>query len=93
MPIIKGMIQMLICASILQIGKVFFKKNKKRYIINKEVRYMKLNKNGWGYRMMAFLMGLLIIAILVLFYLLYSYLDSVKGLELKTKNIEVVEKI
>lgn len=63
------------------------------YIINKEVRYMKLNKNGWGYRMMAFLMGLLIIALLVLFYLLYSYLDSVKGLELKTKNIEVVEKI
>ena len=54
---------------------------------------MKLNKHGWGYRMMAFLMGLLIIAILVLFYLLYSYLDSVKGLELKTKNIEVVEKI
>ena len=54
---------------------------------------MKLNKNGWGYRMMAFLMGLLIIALLVLFYLLYSYLDSVKGLELKTKNIEVVEKI
>ena len=54
---------------------------------------MKLNKNGWGYRMMAFLMGLLIIAILVLFYLLYSYLDSAKGLELKTKNIEVVEKI
>lgn len=54
---------------------------------------MKLNKNGWGYRMMAFLMGLLIIALLVLFYLLYSYFDSIKGLEMKEKHVEVVEKI
>jgi hypothetical protein len=38
---------------------------------------MKLNNKGWGYRMMFFLMSLLIICLFVATYYIYKYYDSI----------------
>ena len=38
---------------------------------------MKLNNNGWGYRMMALLMGILVFFLLVAIYYIYNYYDDI----------------
>lgn len=38
---------------------------------------MKINKNGWGFRMMLLLMGILIFALLVAIYYIYNYYDKI----------------
>ncbi len=39
---------------------------------------MKLNKNGWGYRMMGFLMAILVLFLLIAIYYIYNYYDRMK---------------
>lgn len=52
---------------------------------------MKINKQGWGFRMMLLLMGILIFALLVAIYYIYNYYDKI----INTFNTEmkVVDKI
>ena len=40
---------------------------------------MKLNKNGWGYRMMSFLMAVLVIFLLIAIYYIYNFYDRIKN--------------
>ena len=40
---------------------------------------MKLNNRGWGYRMMAFLMFILVAFLLVAIYYIYKYYDRMKS--------------
>lgn len=40
---------------------------------------MKLNKNGWGYRMMSFLMAILVLFLLIAIYYIYNYYDKIKN--------------
>lgn len=54
---------------------------------------MKLNKNGWGYQMLALLMGLIIFALLVATYLIYNYLGKIKTDRNISVDRNVVEKI
>lgn len=37
---------------------------------------MKLNKKGWGFKMMLFLMGLLIFALLIAVYFIYEFYNE-----------------
>ena len=37
---------------------------------------MKLNKKGWGFKMMLFLMGLLIFALLIAVYFIYKFYNE-----------------
>lgn len=46
---------------------------------------MKLNNNGWGYRMMALLMGILIFFLLIAIYYIYNYYGEI-GINTKTNN-------
>lgn len=41
---------------------------------------MKLNKNGWGFKMMLFLMGLLIFALLIAIYFIYKFYSEINFL-------------
>lgn len=40
---------------------------------------MKLNKKGWGFRMMAFLMGVLAIFFVIAIVLIYNYYNNISG--------------
>ena len=40
---------------------------------------MKLNKHGWGYKMMTFLMSILVIFLLIKVYFIYNYYNKVRG--------------
>lgn len=51
---------------------------------------MKLNKKGWGYRMMAFLMSILVISLLVASYYIYKFYDRMKSDFNRVGIIEVV---
>ena len=42
---------------------------------------MKLNKKGWGFRMMFFLMGTLIFFLLLAIYLIYNYYNNIVKLD------------
>ena len=47
---------------------------------------MKLNKKGWGFKMMLFLMGLLIFVLLIAIYFIYKFyseIDSLSGIIVK----------
>ena len=47
---------------------------------------MKLNKKGWGFKMMLFLMGLLIFALLIAIYFIYKFyieIGSLSGIIVK----------
>lgn len=47
---------------------------------------MKLNRKGWGFKMMLFLMGLLIFALLIAIYFIYKFyieIDSLSGIIVK----------
>lgn len=52
---------------------------------------MKINKKGWGFRMMLLLMGILIFALVIVIYYIYNYYDDI----INTFNTEmkVVDKI
>ncbi len=54
---------------------------------------MKLNKNGWGYRMMAFLMAILVLFLLVAIYYIYHFYDRIKGDNYEVVDMRVVEVI
>ena len=51
---------------------------------------MKLNQRGWGYRMMAFLMSILVIALLVASYYIYRFYDRMKSDFNRVGIVEVV---
>ena len=51
---------------------------------------MKLNKRGWGYRMMALLMSILVIALLVASYYIYRFYDRMKSDFNRVGIVEVV---
>ena len=40
---------------------------------------MKLNNKGWGYRMMSFLMFILVSFLLIAVFYIYKFYDSMKG--------------
>ena len=51
---------------------------------------MKLNKNGWGFKMMLFLMGLLIFVLLIAIYFIYKFyseIDSLSGIIVKVVEL------
>lgn len=52
---------------------------------------MKVNKKGWGFKMMILLMGILIFSLLIAIYGIYRFYDEIKD----TFNVEmkVVDKI
>lgn len=51
---------------------------------------MKLNNNGWGYRMMTFLMSILVIALLIASYYIYRFYDQMKDDVRRVGYVEVV---
>lgn len=51
---------------------------------------MKLGNQGWGYRMMALLMSILIIALLIASYYIYKYYDQMKNIGNNIQMVEVV---
>ena len=53
--------------------------------------YMKLNKNGWGYRMMTLLMSILVIFLLIAIYYIYNYYDKIKGNNYQVVDTRIVE--
>lgn len=52
---------------------------------------MKINKQGWGFRMMLLLMGILIFALLVAIYYIYNYYDKI--IDTFNTEMKVVDKI
>lgn len=46
----------------------------------------KLNNNGWGYRMMAFLMSILVIFLLIAIYYIYNFYGKIKDNRYMTNN-------
>ena len=54
---------------------------------------MKLNKNGWGFKMMLFLMGLLIFALLIAIYFIYKFYSEINFLSgIIVKVVEILWK-
>ena len=47
----------------------------------------KLNNNGWGYRMMAFLMSILVIFLLVAIYYIYTFYGKIKNNNYMSNNV------
>lgn len=51
---------------------------------------MKLNKKGWGFKMMLFLMGLLIFALLIAIYFIYKFYSEIDTLSRIIKAVEIL---
>lgn len=52
---------------------------------------MKLNTKGWGFKMMLFLMGLLIFALLIAVYFIYKFYSEINSLSgIIAKVVEIL---